>query len=50
MVILASPFALEKTSMSTLMQIVLANVLFLVGSLVLLWSIKRWIERRKPRK
>ena len=28
-------------------KIIIGNLLFIVGTLVLLWSIKRWIERRK---
>jgi len=33
--------------MSSLTSIIIGNILFFVGTIVLLWSIKRYIERRK---
>jgi len=33
--------------MSSLVSIILGNILFFVGTIALLWSIKRMIERRK---
>ncbi len=32
--------------MNRIVEVILANGLFVVGTLILLWSIKRWIERR----
>jgi len=33
--------------MSNFFQIIWANALVILGSVVLLWSLKRWIERQK---
>lgn len=36
--------------MSRFTVLILANGLFIIGSLVLLWALKRWIERRNYHK
>jgi len=33
--------------MSSIVSIILGNLLFIFGTLILLWSIKRFIERKK---
>jgi len=33
--------------MSQLMVIIISNVLFFMGTIVLLWSLKRFLEQRK---
>jgi len=33
--------------LSRLIVIILGNALFIIGIFVLLWAVKRWLERRK---